>query len=109
MTKETQDQRKDYLSHLSRILDQIGEDGLRKLCNKMGKDYQTIDGKDVSSKAILWIKELEDLDMIPSLINCGKDLFPDLSWDDPTQEEISFRLKYFIASGLNPYAINSEF
>jgi hypothetical protein len=109
MTGNPQEQWKDLISQLQGNLVAIGEDGFRALCAVIGMEYNSIEGTDITSKAIAWIRQLEELDMIGDLQVFGRKNFPNLRWSSSSQEEAIVRFKYYLASGLSVYEMRSKF
>lgn len=77
---------REHLIKLHRTLsNRFREGDLRTLCFTLGVDYDDLPGEGKSDKARELIVYLEHRDRIPELVETGKQLRPDISWDDVLQ------------------------
>ena len=87
-------QRRKYLTRLRCILaERFDEEDLRTLCSDLGIDYDDLPAKGRANKARELINHLDRHKRIPELIEIGKKLRPDVTWegmpDAATQEEVT--------------------
>ncbi len=78
--------------HLYRILvEHFSKEELRTLCFHLGVDYDELPGEGVTDKARELITYLERRHSISQLIEVGKQLRPDISWQDAPEASKTFR------------------
>lgn len=72
----------EYLARLRRVLSERFDEGeLRTLCFDLGVGYGNLPGAGKVNKARELVSYLERRDRIPELVDMGKQLRPDVSWE----------------------------
>jgi predicted transcriptional regulator len=72
-----------YLRKLLQVLDKCFDEGeLRTLCFHLDVDYDSLPGEGKANKARELVAYLERRGRIPELVETGKQLRPDVSWEN---------------------------
>jgi hypothetical protein len=90
----TEQAKLDYLEGLRVNLAAVGVDGFRKLVDKLGGDYSTIDGATPAEKAVSWVRQLDRENLLGDLVQHGLVEFPERHWNFLATDPC----KYYIAS-----------
>jgi formylglycine-generating enzyme required for sulfatase activity len=83
MSQERSVSKRAYLTKLRELLvERFGEDDLVTLCFDLGIDYADLPNPGRRNKARDLVRYVDRHDRVSELVECGRRLRPDISWDD---------------------------
>ncbi len=66
------------------LAERFGLEDLRNLCFDLNVDYNALPGEGTAAKARELVAAFERRQALPELVRCGRQVRPDISWDDLT-------------------------